>query len=122
MNHTSPLESSAADPKSLADLDRAGADRVVLEARLATISVLDGDATSGTSPFRSGRRAWAARRRAGYSPGPGRPPWRGPPEDGLLSLDEENALAKYAAHFSLEQHNPGRERRPDQPRTGGGDP
>ena len=26
-------------------------------------------------------------------------------EDGLLSLDEDNALAKYAAHFGLEQHD-----------------
>ncbi len=37
------LENSAADPNSLAELDRAGADRVVMEARLAAISVRDGD-------------------------------------------------------------------------------
>ena len=37
------LESSAADQGSLAELDRAGADRVMLEARLAAISVQEGD-------------------------------------------------------------------------------
>ena len=37
------LENSAADQGTLAELDRAGADRVMLEARLAAISVQDGD-------------------------------------------------------------------------------
>ena len=37
------LEKSAADQGTLAELDRAGADRVVMEARLAAISVRDGD-------------------------------------------------------------------------------
>ena len=37
------LENSAADPNSLAELDRAGADRGMMEARLAAISVQDGD-------------------------------------------------------------------------------
>ena len=37
------LENSAADQGALPELDRAGADRVMLEARLAAISVQDGD-------------------------------------------------------------------------------
>ena len=37
------LGSSAADQGALSELDRAGADRVVMEARLAAISVRDGD-------------------------------------------------------------------------------
>ena len=37
------LENRAADPGSLAELDRAGANRVMLEARLAAVSVQDGD-------------------------------------------------------------------------------
>ena len=37
------LENSAADQGTLARLDQAGADRVMLEARLAAISVQDGD-------------------------------------------------------------------------------
>jgi hypothetical protein len=37
------LENSAADQGALAELDRAGADRVVMEDRLAAISVQDGD-------------------------------------------------------------------------------
>ena len=37
------LGSSAADQDALAELDRAGADRVVIKARLAVISVQDGD-------------------------------------------------------------------------------
>ena len=37
------LENSAADQGAMCELDRAGADRVMLEARLAAISVRDGD-------------------------------------------------------------------------------
>ena len=37
------LENSAADQGALAELDRAGADRVVMGARLAAISVQDGE-------------------------------------------------------------------------------
>ena len=37
------LENSTADPGSVAELDRASADRVMLEARVAAISVQDGD-------------------------------------------------------------------------------
>ena len=37
------LENSSADSKTLATLDRASSDRLIMEARLAAISVHDGD-------------------------------------------------------------------------------
>ena len=99
------LESSEADPSSLADLDRAGADRTMLEARLAAISVQDGDGhlqnltisirQAGLGRDEANRlliRAWETA-------------VEGTLEDGLLSLDEENALAEYADYFSLCQHD-----------------
>ena len=97
------LENSAADQGALAELDRAGADRVVMEARLAAISVRDGDGhlqdlalsirQAGLGQSEANRlliRAWETA-------------VQGALEDGLLSLDEENALARYADHFSLTQ-------------------
>ena len=51
------LENSAADQGALAELDRAGADRVVMEARLAAISVRDGDGHLQTWTSPSGRQA-----------------------------------------------------------------
>ena len=97
------LENSAADQGALSELDRAGADRVVMEARLAAISVRDGDChlqdlalsirQAGLGQGEANRlliRAWETA-------------VQGALEDGLLSLDEENALARYADHFSLAQ-------------------
>ena len=73
------LENSAADPNSLAELDLAGADRVMLEARLAAISVRDGDChLRGTSPSASDRRAWARVKPTGSSSGLGKRPSKGP--------------------------------------------
>ena len=99
------LETSAANQGALAELDRAGADRVVMEARLAAISVRDGDGhlqdlalsirQAGLGQGEANRlliRAWEAA-------------VEGALEDGLLSLDEENALAKYAGHFGLTQQD-----------------
>ena len=99
------LENSAADQGALAELDRAGADRVVMEARLAAISVRDGDGhlqdlalsirQAGLGQGEATRlliRAWETA-------------VQGALEDGLLSLDEENALARYADHFSLTQQD-----------------
>ena len=43
-------------------------------------------------------------------PSPSGKPGKGTLEDGLLSLDEENALAKYADYFSLTQHDLDRNR------------
>ena len=97
------LENSAADQGALAELDRSGADRVMLEARLAAISVRDGDGhlqdlalsirQAGLGQGEANRlliRAWETA-------------VQGALEDGLLSLDEKKALAKYAGHFSLTQ-------------------
>ena len=79
--------------------------RVWLEARLAAISVRDGDGhlsdldntlqQAGLRQDEAKRllvRAWEAA-------------VEGALEDGLLPLDEENALEKYAAHFGLTQQN-----------------
>ena len=97
------LENSAADQGALAELERAGVDRVMLETRLAAISVRDGDGhlrdlsirQAGLGQGEANRlliRAWEAA-------------VEGTLEDGLLSLDEENALVKYAGYFSLTQQN-----------------
>ena len=88
------LENSAAGQGALAELDRAGADRVVMEARVAAISVRDGDGhlqdpalsirQAGLGQGETNRlliRAWETA-------------VEGTLEDGLLSLDEENALAR----------------------------
>ena len=95
------LENSAADQGAMSELDRAGADRVVMEARLAAISVQDGDGhlqdlalsirQAGLGQGEANRlliRAWETA-------------VQGALEDGLLSLDEENALAKYADSSNL---------------------
>ena len=83
----------------------AGADRVILEARLAAISVRDGDGhlrdltlsirQAGLDHDEANRLLILAWETA----------VEGALEDGLLSLDEENGLAKYADYFSLDQHD-----------------
>ena len=97
------VEDSSADSKTLATLDRASSDRLIMEARLAAISVHDGDQhlqdlsaairQAGLDPDETNRlliRAWEAA-------------VEGALEDGLVSLGEESALAKYASHFNLTQ-------------------
>ena len=77
----------------------------MMEARLAAISVHDGDRhlqelmdairQAGLDPDETNRlliRAWEAA-------------VEGALEDGLVSLDEESALAKYTSHFSLAQQD-----------------
>ena len=77
----------------------------MMEARLAAISVHDGDRhlqelmdairQAGLDPDETNRlliRAWEAA-------------VEGALEDGLVSLDEESALAKYTSHFSLTQQD-----------------
>ena len=99
------LEDSAGDSKTLDTLDRASSDRIMMEARLAAISVHDGDQhlqelsdairQADLDPGETTRlliRAWEAVVESGL-------------EDGLVSLDEESALAKYASHFNLTQAN-----------------
>ena len=99
------LEDNAADADAFRDLDQASGQRLMLEARLAAISVQDGDGhlrhledalQEARLDFHQRRRilirAWEAA-------------VEGALEDDLLSLDEENALAKYAAHFGLTQQD-----------------
>ena len=99
------LDEGAADSKTLATLDRASSDRIMMEARLAAISVHDGEQhlqelmdairQAGLDPGETTRlliRAWEAA-------------VEGALEDGLVSLDEESVLAKYTSHFNLTQQD-----------------
>ena len=99
------LENASADSKTLATLDRASSDRLIMEARLAAISVHDGDQhlqdlsvairQAGLDPDETTRlliQAWEAAVEAAL-------------EDGLVSLDDESALAKYASRFNLGQQD-----------------
>ena len=99
------LEDSTGGSKTLATLARASSDRIMMEARLAAISVHDGDqhlqdlslaiSQAGLNPDETRGilvRAWEAA-------------VEGALEDGLVSLDEEAALAKYSAHFNLTQQD-----------------
>ena len=99
------LEDNAADSKTLAALDRASSDRIMMEARLAAISVHDGDQhlqdlsaairQAGLDPDETNRlliQAWEAAVESAL-------------EDGLVSLDEDSALAKYSSHFTLTQQD-----------------
>ena len=97
------LDSAAADPKAAAQLSRAATDRLMLDARLAAIAV-DDPQTHLRELAESLRqstlnadektnlltRAWEAAVESAL-------------EDGLLTLDEENALNRYMDHFGLSQ-------------------
>ena len=97
------LGSDTADPGAMGQLDRASKDRLMLDARLAAISVFDGGAhlESLNETLRQSTlykdeqsmllvRAWEAA-------------VEGALEDGLFTLDEENALTRYVNHFNLSQ-------------------
>ena len=71
------LESSSADQGVLAELDRSGADRVVMEARLAAISVQDGDGYLQDLALTI-RQAWTKVKPTGSSSRLGKRPSRGP--------------------------------------------
>ena len=71
------LENDAADQGALAELGQSSGDRIMMEAKLATVSVQDGDGHPGTSPSPSGRQASTKVKPTGSSSGPGRQPWRG---------------------------------------------
>ena len=99
------LEDNAADADAIWDLDQASGQRLMLEARLAAIAVQDRDGhlrdledalQEARLDFHQRRRilirAWEAA-------------VEGTLEDGLVSLDEENALEKYAGHFGLTQQD-----------------
>ncbi len=98
-------EQNKAAHTAVADLDRAARDRVMLDARLAALATTPGDDhlddladTLEASEFSVAERrllliqAWEAA-------------VEGSLEDGVLSLDEENALIRYLRRFDLEQRD-----------------
>ena len=97
------LGSNAADPGAMAQLDRASRDRLMLAARLAAIAVFAGDThleslaetlrqsnLSQDDQTRVLVQAWEAA-------------VEGALEDGLFTLEGENALTRYINHFNLSQ-------------------
>ena len=99
------MESNATNPNAAALLNRASRDRLMLDARLAVIAVHPRDThlkDLAANPNQSGFGASEGRElliRAWESA------VEGVLEYGLVSLDEENALAKYISHFSLTQQD-----------------
>ena len=97
------LGTDTADPGAVGKLDRASQDRLMLDARLAAMTVFDGGAhldgladalqQSNLSQDEQTRvlvQAWEAA-------------VEGALEDGLFTLNEENALTRYINHFNLSQ-------------------
>ena len=97
------LGSDTADSGAMAQLDRASQERLMLDARLAAIAVFDGGShlESLTEALRESNlsqdeqsmllvQAWEAA-------------VEGALEDGLFTLDEENALTRYINNFNLSQ-------------------
>ena len=95
------LDSEGIDRKAAAEIERASTDRLTLDARLAAIAVENPDAhlneltaSLRQSGLNQGQqtallvRAWEAA-------------VEGTLEDGLLTLDEENALTRYMDHFGI---------------------
>ena len=95
------LADSGADRKAAEELERAASDRLTLDARLAALAVDDPESHLNDlsqalrqSDLDQGQqtallvRAWETA-------------VEGTLEDGLLTLDEENALARYMEHFGL---------------------
>ena len=95
------LGSDTADPGTMDQLNMASRDRLMLDARLAAIATFDGRShlESLTGTLRESNvsqdeqsmllvRAWEAA-------------VEGALEDGLFTLDEENALTRYINHFNL---------------------
>lgn len=97
------MDDGKADRTAVAQLERAARDRLMLDARLVAIAADVGDthldelaatmSQSELSPTEQRRllaQAWEAA-------------VEGALEDGVLSLDEENALTRYLRHFDLTQ-------------------
>ena len=95
------LADTGVDRKAAEDLERAATDRLTLDARLAAIATSDPDThlneladslrQSGLNQGQQAAllvRAWEAA-------------VEGSLEDGLLTLDEENALHRYLDHFNI---------------------
>ena len=97
------LGTSTADPGAMGQLDRASKDRLMLDARLAAIAVFDDGAhlDSLTETLRQSNLSQGDQTRVLVQA------WEaaveGALEDGLFTLDEENALTRYINHFNLSQ-------------------
>ena len=76
-NHLA-LEDNAADADAVWDLDQASGQRLMLEARLAAISVQDGDGHLRDLEDALQEAAWTSTNEEESSSEPGRPPSRGP--------------------------------------------
>ena len=99
------LEDTTADPKDLGALDRASTDRIMMEARLIAISPRDGDQHLQDLSLAIRQAGLAGVKAKGLQVRAWEAAVEGALEDGLVSLDEENALAKYISHFSLTQQD-----------------
>ena len=99
------LEDQTADPKDLGALDRASTDRIMMEARLAAISPRDGDQHLQDLSHAIRQAGLAGVKAKGLQVRAWEAAVEGALEDGLVSLDEENALAKYISHFNLTQQD-----------------
>ena len=95
------LDSEGIDRKAAAQLDKASTDRLTLDARLAAIAV--------ENPHAHLNELTASLRQSGLNQGQQTAllvrAWEaaveGTLEDGLLTLDEENALTRYMDHFGI---------------------
>ena len=97
------LGSDTADPDAIEKLDRASRDRLMLDARLAAIAVFDGGAhleslteTLKQSTLYKDEQSMLLVQACEAAV-------EGALEDGLFTLDEENALTRYINHFNLRQ-------------------
>ena len=99
------LDHSQADPDAAAQLGQAATNRLTLDARLAAVAVTDTNSHL--------QKLSQAIKNAGLTPGEKNDllvtAWEtaveAALEDGLLTLDEENALNRYMTHFNLNQMN-----------------
>ena len=97
------LGSDTADPGAMGQLDRASKDRLMLDARLAAIAVFDGGAHLYSLTETLRRSSLSQDEQTILLVQTWETAVEGALEDGLFTLDEENALARYVNHFNLSQ-------------------
>ena len=97
------LADAGADPTTTQELHKASRDRLMLDARLATLAVEDADThlqelSEALKEARLHKDEQVNLLVTAFEAAV-----EGVLEDGLLSFDEENALAKYLEHFGIDQ-------------------
>ena len=97
-------ESDSAVQSAARELDRAARDRLMLDARLAALAVANGDAHRRDLANMLDESELSAADRQLLLAQAWEAAVEGAIEDGLLSLDEENALIQYLRHFNLSQN------------------